>query len=360
VAAVEPPPIEGLREQPKRRSKKRWIIGGLGIALVVSTFAFVLPKIASYKDVWKVVQAMSWWQILAVLVALAFNLVTSAPPWMAALPGLRFWPAFIVTQTSTASTYLAPGGAAVGLAVSYAMLGSWRFSRQSVTLAVAVTGAWNQFAMLGFPVVGLTLLTLTNEKNPLLQTVAIVGLLVFIVAAGAFAAGLSTPRIARWVGNKVAGMTSWGLKVIRRQPVSWDGESFVRFRSEAVGLLAARWHVITIGTLANQLTVFLLLLTCLRTLDVPSSQVTGIEAFAAWSVTRLLGSLPITPGGLGIVELGLTSMLVGFGGSNAGVVAAVLVYRFLSFVPTLILGSVLGALSRRRPPKIDLGAAADG
>src|SRR6266496_754057 len=37
---------------------------------------------------------------------------------------------------------------------------------------------------------------------------------------------------------------------------------------------------------------------------------------------------------------GLTAALVGFGGDNAEVVAAVLVYRFLTIVPTLVLGLV--------------------
>jgi uncharacterized membrane protein YbhN (UPF0104 family) len=32
--------------------------------------------------------------------------------------------------------------------------------------------------------------------------------------------------------------------------------------------------------------------------------------------------------------------LVGFGGNNAGVVAAVLVFRFLTVVPTLVLGLI--------------------
>jgi uncharacterized protein (TIRG00374 family) len=62
---------------------------------------------------------------------------------------------------------------------------------------------------------------------------------------------------------------------------------------------------------------------------------------------RLLGSLPITPGGLGVVEVGLTGALVGFGGNNAEVVAAVLVYRFLTIVPTLLLGLLAGATWRR-------------
>ena len=34
----------------------------------------------------------------------------------------------------------------------------------------------------------------------------------------------------------------------------------------------------------------------------------------------------------------MTTALVAFGGANAGVVAAVLIYRFLTVVPTLVLG----------------------
>jgi uncharacterized membrane protein YbhN (UPF0104 family) len=71
------------------------------------------------------------------------------------------------------------------------------------------------------------------------------------------------------------------------------------------------------------------------------------EAFAGWSLARVLGSIPITPGGLGVVELGLTSVLAGFGGNHAGVVAAVLTYRFLTIVPTLVFGAVAAATWRR-------------
>jgi uncharacterized membrane protein YbhN (UPF0104 family) len=72
-----------------------------------------------------------------------------------------------------------------------------------------------------------------------------------------------------------------------------------------------------------------------------------VEAFAAWSLARILGSIPITPGGIGFIELSLTAALIGFGGNNAGVVAAVLVYRVLTMVPTLVLGPVAAAVWRR-------------
>ena len=141
-----------------------------------------------------------------------------------------------------------------------------------------------------------------------------------------------------------------GLGLARRKPVRFTGDSFVRFRNAAVGLLGRRWHVLSLATLAGQLTVFVLLLVTLRVLGVSASEVSAVEAFAAWSLVRLLGSLPVTPGGIGLVEVGLTTALVGFGGDNAEVVAAVLVYRFLTIVPTLVLGLVAGATWRRLTP----------
>ena len=83
-----------------------------------------------------------------------------------------------------------------------------------------------------------------------------------------------------------------------------------------------------------------------------------VQAFAAWSLARLLGSIPITPGGIGVVELSLTGTLVGFGGNNAGVVAAVLVYRFLTMVPTLLIGVVAASTLRRHAPADHASGAA--
>jgi len=314
---------------------------------VAAVFAFVLPRIADYGEVWGVVERLSWKQIVALLLATLLNLATFAPPWMAALPQLGFRRAFVVTQASTASTYLAPGGAAVGVALSYAMLRGWGLPAHSVALAAALTGIWNQFALLGFPVIALALLTLQQEQNAALQTVAVVGLAVFVVAAAGFAVGLSTPQLARYVGNTAARLANRSLRILRRKPVGWTGESFVRFRNEVVHLLRRRWHVLTLATLAGQLSVFVVFLVSLRVVGVSASEVSGAEAFAAWSLVRLLGSLPITPGGLGVVEVGLVAALVGFGGANAEVVAAVLIYRFLTIVPTLILGLLAGATWRR-------------
>jgi putative heme transporter len=330
---------------------KRRVIG-IVVAVVVigGVFLFVLPKIADYRAVLDTIADLTWEQVLALAGVTVLNIVTFAPPFMATLPGLGFLRALVLTQASTASTYIAPGGAAVGLALSYAMLRGWGFPPAAVTLAVALTGVWNQLFLLGAPAFALALLTVAGGSNTLLQTVALIALAVFVVALVAFIGALSREGAAWWVGDRAARIVSRGLRLVRRRPVVWGGESLVAFRNQAVGLLRRRWWALTLATLAGQLSVFLVLVTCLRTLGVTEDQVTLTEAFAAWTLVRLLGSLPITPGGLGIVELGLTGALVGFGGPNNAVVAAVLLYRVLTVLPTLALGLVAGAMWRRLRP----------
>jgi len=331
---------------------KRGLAGGLAVAVIVGTYVFVLPQFANYGEVWAQVRALSWEWILVLIGSVVLNMATFAPPWMAALPGLGYWSAQTVTQASTASTYLAPGGPAVGIGISAAMLFAWGFRADEVALAVTLTGIWNQLAILGFPAVALALLTLTHGDRTALQSIATVGLVVFIAIAGGFALALSSAGMARRIGGLAARFVNRVLRLVRRGPVGWDGESLARFRGRAIGLLRRRWHVLTLATLAGQLTVFLVLLACLRAMGVGPSEVTVIEAFAGWSLARVLGSIPITPGGLGLVELGLTTVLAGFGGNHAGVVAAVLVYRFLTIVPTLVLGAAAAATWRRHRRRV--------
>jgi putative heme transporter len=343
----------------RRRVSKRHLLGaGVAVAVIVATFVFVLPRIADYRDVWGVVKTLSWTEVALLLGATLLNLVTFAPPWMAALPGLRFRQAFVVTQASTASTYVAPAGVAVGMALSFAMLRAWGFASSAVGLAVAVTGVWNQLAMLAFPTVALALLALSGGAHTALDTIAAVGLAILVVIVAGFAAGLSSPGLARRVGDVAARIVSWGLRLVRKEPVGWDGDAFVRFRNRTNRLLRGRWHVVTLATLAGQLTVFLVLLVSLRVLGVSGSEVSAVEAFAAWSLVRLLGSIPITPGGLGVVELALTTALVGFGGDQVDVVAAVLVYRVMTVVPTLVIGLLAGVTWKRyRPASLPTDAA---
>ena len=347
------------RRRGLTKTHKRLLGAAGSIAVVVLVFVFVLPQIANYRDVLDVVRGLDWqdWVLLAGAVVL--NLATFPPPWMAALPGLGFRDAMAMTQASTALSIVSPAGAAVGMAASYSMLRSWKFETGAVGLAVAIAGIWNQLLNLAFPVVALALLTAEGQDNPGLRTAALIGVAVLIVAVTAFALVLSRAERAQSIGDRAARLANRALRLVRKGPVEWGGASFAQFRSQALGLLRRRWHVITIATLAGHLTVFVLLLVCLRVTGVTESEVTVVEAFAAWALVRILGALPITPAGVGVVEVGLTGALVAFGAPNAEAVAATLLYRALTVLPTLALGLLSAATWRTHHPGDSIDSPSD-
>jgi putative heme transporter len=337
----------------RRRTAGRIVVAAIGLVFVLVTFVYLLPQIADYRDVWRVVRDLSWLWLVALVGVTVLNLLTFAPPWQVALPDLPFRSALALTQTSTALSIVVPGGAAVGIAGAYGMLRRWGFAGRDIARAVTLVSLWNQFANLSYPIIAVILLTASGGDSPVLVTAAIVGVAVLAVAVAALAGVLSGDRPASAIGELTAGVVSWVLRRFGRGPVLWGGESFAAFQRDAVDLLRRRWHVLTLATYGGTLTVFLVLFVSIRACGIPGTEVSVIEAFAAWSLARLLGSVPITPGGIGVVELGLAGALVGFGGNNAGVVAAVLVYRFLTMVPTVALGFVAAAGWRRlRPARV--------
>ena len=80
-----------------------------------------------------------------------------------------------MTQASTALSIVVPAGMAAGVAGSYGMLRRWGFASRDVTLAITLTGLWNQFLNLAFPIVAVFLLAIPGESAAALATVAFVG-----------------------------------------------------------------------------------------------------------------------------------------------------------------------------------------
>ena len=76
---------------------------------------------------------------------------------------------------------------------------------------------------------------------------------------------------------------------------------------------------------------------CLRDVGVSNAEVGWAEVLAVFAFARLATAIPITPGGAGVVEAVLITGLSAAGGDKAEVVAAVLVYRALTWgLPVLV------------------------
>jgi uncharacterized protein (TIRG00374 family) len=298
-----------------------------------------MPQIADFSEVWRTLTDMTWLETLSLLGAAAWNLVTYWLLLMVVLPELRLAQAMVVTETSTAIASTLPGGPAFGLATAYSMYLSWGFSRPRIALALVVSGVGDLFAKLFMPILALVALALYGDASGSLVIASIIGVSLLAVAMTLFVVALSSEDAAHRVGDGVARLVSRALGVFKRGPVHGWGEGLARFRAETVDTLRARWHLLLGVALLSHLSLYVVLLLALRHVGVSEAEVGWAEALGAFAFVRLLSAVPITPGGLGVVELGLTAALAVVGGAEEQVLAAVLVFRGLTFLIQIPFGA---------------------
>jgi uncharacterized protein (TIRG00374 family) len=327
----------------------------ISIAIVVGVFFYFLPQFTSISAVWASVRAMTWQEMAILLVAAVWNLATYTLVMVPTMPGLTYPQAFVVSESGTAVSNTLPGGGALGIGVSYAMYSSWGFSKSRSSVSLLVSGVWNNFAKLGMPVFALALVALQGSPGAGRLTAALLGLAGLAGAVAVFALILHSEETARRIGRGAARIASALLRLFGRPPATgWD-RATVKFRDRTVLLLRARWVWITVTTLVSHVSLYLVLLLALRSVGVTESDVSWAEVLAVFSFARLLTAIPLTPGGLGVVEVALITGLSAAGGARAQVAAAVLIFRALTYVLPIPLGLLTYLFWRRnhswrRPP----------
>lgn len=354
---------------PSGRIRARQIAWSLlGLLIVAAIFVFAIPRFADWGEVWaalKTLTPIEAWSLLAVTV---FNLYTYWLANKAALPGLGLWRSAVVTQTGTSVANTMPAGGAVAIGMTYAILHSWGFTGGETALFVGVTGIWNTFTKLGLPVVALGLLVLTGDTNPALVGAAVVGVVVLVMAIVLLALVFRSEAVARRIGEVLGRVVSWLMRPFRRRPVPDLGDRAVRFRRETIVLVERRWLKLTWTTVLSQVALFLVLLLSLRHMGVSEQDISAAEAFAVFTFARLLSAVPVTPGGVGVIDLGYIAGLSAIHRPEAAqIVAAVFIFRVLTYGIQIPLGGVTYFIWRAKtswrsdtPPPGSISAQLEG
>lgn len=316
----------------------RLIQGLVGLVLIVVIFVFVLPKVVDYGEVMATISAMTWFEVATLAVLAIWNQATYVLVELSARPGLTPLQALTITQTSTAVANTLPGGAAFGAGLQSAMYATYGFAPPDIAISMAVTGSWNTFVKLGMPIVALLLLAIGGAAGGPLVAAALLGVGVLVGVLVVMSLILRSARGAFVVGHRLTPVLNLVARLLRKPARADWGEVTSGFRRRTIDLLRERWAHVTIATLVSHITLYFVLLISLRHLGVSNAEVRWEEVLAAFAFVRLLSAVPVTPGGLGVVELGLTAALVAAGGNEASVVAAVLVYRLVTFVLPIPVG----------------------
>src|SRR3954464_11510786 len=220
------------------RSSRRAVLRfALGVALAAAVFAEVVPRIASYGSVAHRLATVSAPWAAAIAVGMLLDILTTALPWQAVLPQLSFLGALAFTQASTALTTVLPGGAPLGMAISFGFLRRLRVDRGAAAFAVAVTGIWSQVMILVYPLVGAVLVFATGQLSTSTATIAAVSAGCGAIIVGLAVAALRSAGAAHWLGDFAAGVAARIAGLLHRAPPEWSGDSLVQLRAERLVLL---------------------------------------------------------------------------------------------------------------------------
>jgi uncharacterized membrane protein YbhN (UPF0104 family)/membrane-associated phospholipid phosphatase len=335
------------------------------ISLVLLAFIvwFVFRQFTDLSAVLSVIRTLTWREAGVLAAAAVWNLLTYWFVVVVATPGLTLAQAGVLTQATTAVSNAVPAGGAVAVGLTYSMLSSWGFSRSRSTLSVVVTGIWNNFIKLGMPILALALLALQGRSGAGRTVAALAGLGGLVGAVVVFALILRSEDFARKAGIVAGRWASAVLRLVRRGPVSgWD-LAVTKWRGRVIGLVRHRWLALTVTALVSHFSLYGVLLVTLRVMGVPESAVGWAEVLAIFAFARLVTAIPLTPGGVGVVELALIAGLTRAGGSGANVVAAVLLYRLLTYVLPIVVGAGTYVFWRRNhswrdsAPPLDVAVA---
>jgi uncharacterized membrane protein YbhN (UPF0104 family) len=344
---------------PRSRPARKLVRCAVSAALVIAAFGFALPHFASYPNVWASVHAMAWPHAVLIAVATAISMAAIWIMICAVLPSIRLREAAAVNLGSSAVANTMPAGGALAMGVSWAMLSSWGISTEEYVLYTLVSGTWNVFARLGLPVLAALVLLTDGRPGTGVIAAAAVGLALLTGATAGLGLLIRSESFALLAGRAVQRALTVAWRLVRRRPSFDIPGSLAGFRSRASALIAVRGWRISAATLASNLTLWLVLLACLRGVGLSQAQVPWQTSLAAFASIRLLTVLPITPGGLGITELGLVGILaVGSGHgaipgashwSLAQVTAAVLLYRAVTYLLPIPAGLIAWLTWRHAP-----------
>ncbi len=327
------------------------LIAGIAIYLVFPAITEVLAS-------WPRLSALNpWWLTAAIGAEIAHFMCTFAVQRLA-LRTKAWFPVITSQLAGNAITLIMPGGAAVGAAVQFRMLAASSTDLSSTVGGLAAYSLLGVGGLLALPVLALPVILGGASAGRGLANAAILGAAGFAVFAALGAAILAYDAPLRWTGRTVQRIANWIRR--KRAPVEGLDATLVGQRNEIRAVLGRQWWealLLSAGRLAFD---YLCLLAALRA---TGSQPRPSLILVAYAVAGIVGMIPLTPGGLGLVEASLTGLLVLAEVDSSQAALATLAYRLASYWAPLCAGPVAYGLFRLRyrsrpPPSRDIRACA--
>jgi uncharacterized protein (TIRG00374 family) len=333
---IERGEAEAETSGPSLRRTVIWLaITGISLYLVAPSLLEVLGS-------WEDLDRIDWPWFAAMLVLQAGALACLWIVQRLALHRAR-WADVIESQLAgNALSKVAPAGGAVGAALQYRMLVDAGLQRGRTVAGITAVNLLTFAVVLALPILALPAFVRGSVDRNLVEA-TLIGVGVFLLLLGAAVALLAFDRPLELAGKAVQAVRNRLRR--RSEPLARLPDRLRTERDKLLAILGPNWKQAVAATVGRWAFDFATLLAALAAVGATPRPALVLLAFCA---AQVLAQIPITPGGLGFVEAGLTAMLAlaGVGAGNA--VLATLAYRLFAYWLQLPAGLVGFILHKRR------------
>lgn len=313
-------------------------------------FLLTLGGVSLYLLAPKLISVLSSWPQLKTLkpadfgLALLFEAMSYLSLWSMQRVALHTTSWFAVGTTQLASGAIGsivPGGAATAGAAAYGMLTKAGVRSDDVASGLAASTVASTATVFAMPLLALpAIIGGVAAPRGLIATAYVggAGFAAFAVLSAA-AFGWDAPLL-------IAGRAArWLIQRVKRGSAGDLPEHLLAQRDRMKETFGRRWYAALTGAVGKVGFDYLALVCCLAAVGARPHPSLVLLAYVAGA---LLALIPVTPGGLGFVEAGLTGMLTAAGVSAQHALVSTLAYRVVSFWLPLPTGGIAYLLFRRR------------
>ncbi|MBT7428349.1 MAG: flippase-like domain-containing protein [Ilumatobacter sp.] len=258
------------------------------------------------------------------------------------LPELTLTRSEMISDVGAAASKGIPAGGPIATVLRWQLARErWVTGTRFIVMLVA-SGVATAFVSWGYPLVA-TVVGMAGRDADLADVVIVAVCAAVLGGAALFwLLMLRSERAHRFITARSEWVVArWPTVLGDVDPAASDRDLAVRIVDEirdGLRLVARRPAGLLLRTLVAQGTGAVILWVALRGLGV-GDELELSEYARVYFVAHILGSLAPTPGGVGVIEAGVTGALVAAGVDTEVALAGVLVYRFITYVMPIILGT---------------------
>lgn len=342
---------------------RQWGWRTVGLAVTAVGLYLVTPSLLTMFNAWPQLAdvAVAWFLVLFLLVVASFASLwwltrialgsgggaadpTDSPRAQHA-PRLGWGPAAAAQLAGNAASKVIPGGAATGAVVQAKVLIGAGQPASTVASGLAASGLLTGAVLFLLPVLTIPAMILGPSPARQLQLGFAVSLVLAVIIVAVGIAALTQPRLISAAGHGIG-------KALHLVRSSITGESVAHAlltqRDRVASAFEGHWWRAVIAAAANRMFDYAALIAALVAFD---AHVRPGQVLLAYVVAQAFAIIPITPGGVGLVDAGLTALLVLVGVPAQTALVATLLYRLFSFWLPIPLGLLAWAGWRLHVPK---------